>query len=348
MKKLLLVMMALLLLPCAAWAQELQTFYSAPLTYVINADGTVTITDCDWDTKGDLVIPDTIDGKAVTGIGEHAFELQRSLTSITLPDQLTTIGDGAFSHCKSLTSIVIPDGVTRIGDALFTFCESLTSVEMPENVTSIGDCAFYACYSMTSIAIADSVTSIGDSAFAGSDITELNVSPDHPVFAMVDGVLFDKRSGTLVVCPRDRTGVYAIPQGTTAIAAGAFHGCSGLTEITIPDSVTRIGDGAFIFCTMEEIVIPDSVTHIGGEAFSMCIDLSSIVIPDSVTSIGEYAFQFNTNLASVSIPDSVTHIGENAFLHCHENLILTVGRDSYAKQYAVDNGIAYTCFLPRK
>ncbi|MDC0550148.1 leucine-rich repeat domain-containing protein [bacterium] len=152
----------------------------ADLTYT-TTDGEVTITDCDTVATGELVIPNTIDGNPVTSIGDEAFFLCDSLTSITIPDSVTSIGDWVFRNCSSLTSITIPDGVTSIGEYAFYDCSSLTSITIPDSVTSIDDYAFQFCTDLTSITIPDSVTSIGDSAFDSctslTSITFLGTAP---------------------------------------------------------------------------------------------------------------------------------------------------------------------------
>ena len=172
------------------------------LTYRITG-GEVTITDCDVNARGELVIPDTIEGNPVTSIGDDAFHGCFVLTNITIPDGVTSIGYGAFSGCRALTMIevgvgnvnyaevngvlfntemtllhtypadktganyTIPDGVTSIEESAFHSCKNLTSITIPDSVMSIGSAAFYLCTSLTSITIGDSVTSIGDYAFGG-------------------------------------------------------------------------------------------------------------------------------------------------------------------------------------
>ena len=105
------------------------------LTYEVKGDS-VTITGCDKGASGKLVIPATFEGKTVTSIGESAFYVCRSLTSITIPDSVTSIGGSAFDNCTSLTSITIPDSVTSIGGLTFADCSSLTSV------TFLGDAPY--------------------------------------------------------------------------------------------------------------------------------------------------------------------------------------------------------------
>jgi hypothetical protein len=138
-----------------------------PLTWT-TTDRKITITDCDTAATGELVIPDTIEGNPVIFISEDAFRRCSSLTSITIPDGVTSIGDEAFYQCTSLTSITIPDGVTSIGSNAFFSCTSLTSITIGNGVTSIGERAFVGCNSLTSITIPDGVTSIGSNAFKNS------------------------------------------------------------------------------------------------------------------------------------------------------------------------------------
>ena len=138
---------------------------SPSLKYEIKGDA-VTITGGDKKVSGALTILATIEGKAVTSIGNGAFMFCSSLTSITIPDGVTSIGHAAFLLCSSLTSIPIPDSVTSIGDSVFDRCTSLTSITIPKSVTSIGHQTFDGCNSLTSITIGNGVTSIGVRAFS--------------------------------------------------------------------------------------------------------------------------------------------------------------------------------------
>ena len=188
-------------------------------------------------------------GNSVTSIGSQAFHSCTSLTSITIPNSVTSIGEGAFSYCSALTSITIPNSVTSIDGATFRGCSSLTSITIPNSVTSIGDLAFYECSSLTSISIPNSVTSIGYLAFYKcSSLTSIEVNANNPNYASIEGALYNKDVTTLICCPGDKTSI-TIPNSVTEIGDCAFSDCSSLTSITIPNSVTSIGNWAFEDCS---------------------------------------------------------------------------------------------------
>ena len=254
--------------------------------YNILNDGTVEITDFFDDSVTSLDIPATLNGYTVTSIGTGWLKssgfASENLTSITIPDGVTSIGDWAFYECRSLTSITIPNSVTSIGNEAFLSCYSLTSVTIPDSVTSIGNDAFL--YSgLSSVKIGNGVTYIGEDAFG--------------YCRKLTSVLM---GNSLEIIEND-----------------AFLCCESLKSITIPDSVTSIGDSAFESCdSLASVTIGNNVTSIGYEAFSGCESLSSIIIPENVTSIGYSAFENCSGLTSVIMPKNITSIGESTFSGC--------------------------------
>ena len=236
-----------------------------------------------------------------------AFYKCAGITSIEIPNSVTSIEMYAFEGCTSLINIEIPNSVTSIGNEAFYGCTSLTSIEIPNSVTSIGEWAFSGCTNLTNVVIQDGLTSIGHSTFNRcTSLTSIE-----------------------------------IPNSVTSIGEWAFSACTGLTNIEIPNSVTSIGNYAFNNCTgLTSIEIPDSVTSIGIYAFSGCTSIKSITVPfvgngdktrfecifgysvpaslkeviiTSATSIDNFAFEGCTGLTSIKIPNSVTSIGNYAF-----------------------------------
>ena len=335
-------------------------------TYSVTSIGREAFANCSGLTS--ITIPNS-----VTSIGWYAFAHCSGLKSVTIPNSVMSIGDYAFRNCSGLTSVTIPNSVTSIGDGAFVACSSLTSIvvedgntiydsrencnaiietasntliagcqntTIPNSVTRIGSQAFYFCSGLTSVTIPNSVTSIGDYAFYGTGIYNNEANWEA-------GVLY---ISNCLIEAKDLSGAYIIKDGTRLIADYAFEGCSGLTEIEIPNSVTSIGDYAFAYCTgLTSITIGNSVTSIRGGAFVACSGVSSIVvedgntvydsrencnaiietasntliagcqnttIPNSVTSIGREAFADCSGLTSVTIPNSVTSIGDWAFAWC--------------------------------
>lgn len=208
-------------------------------------------------------IPDS-----VTSIGSNAFEECVSLKSIIIPDSVTRIEGWTFYYCKSLESIIIPDSVTSIGDSAFSDCKSLININIPNGVTSIGDSAFSNCHSLTSVTIPSSVIAIGTNPFCGCPADLKNESK---AFIYEHNVLFNKDKTTLISY-RAKEANYVIPDSVTSIGECAFLECNSLTSIIIPDSVTSIGVCAFAQCnSLTSINIPDSVTTIANHAFYNCI-----------------------------------------------------------------------------
>jgi hypothetical protein len=179
------------------------------------------------------------------------------------------------------------------------------------------------------------------------DLTLEKFSQDHyfdfaPMLTITDGKLETVRIYDDFYDVREIT----IPDSVTSIGDYAFYGnpkftfSAALTKITIPDTVTNIGNAAFYECaSLSNIIIPDSVISIGNQAFNRCASLADVTLGNKITSIGEYAFS-ETALKTIKIPDNVINIGAGAFYGCTD-LIIYGKTDSAAENYATPRGIKF-------
>ena len=294
----------------------------------------------DCDNLTSIEIPD-----GITTIGNYAFQYCSNLTSVTISNSVSTIGEYAFYYCSNLTNVTIPNSVNTIGKFAFSSCSDLSSVTIPDGVTAIGDYVFYNCYNLASVTIPDSVTAIGNSAF-----------DDCPNLASV-----------------------TIPDSVTVIGNSAFDGCWRLTNITIPNNVTTIGSSAFCDCGLTSVTIPNSVTSIGANAFN-CSCLKEFkgkfasedgrcliqdetliayannsgdeyIIPETITKIGAYAF-YEHPLSSITLHENVTHIEDHAFYSYSDpcRIYVTSSEPAYLDGYSIFNTDEYNLkiFVPQE
>ena len=227
------------------------------------------------------------------------------ITTLAIPNDITTIPAFAFAGCKSIKSVIIPDGVTEICYSAFYECSELASVIISNSVTKIGSYSFGYCGELSNLTISDSLVSIGDRAFIGCD----------NIIEKSNGICYVGKWVTGVI---NKTITKAeIAEGTSGIASNSFSGCKKLINVTIPDSVINLGDYAFYNCSsLESITIPNSVTSIGQGAFCDCSKLIRIIIPDSVESIENETFRDCFALESIIVGSSVKYIAKGAFQDC--------------------------------
>ncbi len=278
-------------------------------------------------------------------ISNGAFQNITTITSIMLPSTIQTIGDSAFDSCTSLTSVNIPEGVISIGAGAFRGCD-ITSIMLPSTIQTIGNSAFESCDKLSSVVIPASVTSLGESVFGQCALDYISVDSDNTYYNDGNGcnVLIETASNVLLSGSNNGT----IPEGVVSIAANAFAHCRALTTITLPSTLTTIGDNAFYICTSltGTITIPASVTSIGSSTFQAMHSLEGFnvedgntvysspdgsnailskngktlyygckntVIPTTVTTIQSSAFHGCSSLTEITIPSSVTSIRDFAF-----------------------------------
>ena len=224
-------------------------------SYKILNDGTLRLYQYEG-TDTNIVVPDTIDGRKVTVLGNSTFQYctqASDIESVTLPDSLTTIEKNAFYNCEKLKSVTIPQNVSSIG--LAAFVEGLSE----------------------------------------SSLTEIKVDPENPYFSEKDGVVFSKDGTKLIVFPSGRSGDYQIPDGTVSVGDYAFYYCVNVSSITVPGSVRSLGEGTFGNCSsLTKAVLNEGLEEIGEYAFQISSGIRDLIIPASVKSVGKNGLRLSS------------------------------------------------------
>ncbi|QHQ59503.1 leucine-rich repeat protein [Anaerocolumna sedimenticola] len=279
---------------------------------------------------------------------------------VVVPDGVEAIGQNAFNRSyimnKTITSVILPDSVTAIGNLSFYSCDNLESVKMSDSVKSIGREAFFGCTNLTEISSLEGVTTIGSHAFALTPWLDRR-SEENP-FVIINGNLINGKNckGDVVIPDTVHTIVgnafsfnkkitsVSIPDSVKSIGAAAFVDCSNLITVKMSNSVESIGLGAFENCIrLKNIRLSNSLKQIEEMAFNNCKKLTNITIPDSLSKIDPYAFVNCVSLKYVTISNKVTSVesyGNKAFFNC-PNLTFYGQDKSYIQSYANKNKIPF-------
>lgn len=259
--------------------------------YVVSGMGTCTDTE--------VSVPAEYNGLPVKEIGTMAFSGKKSqyVTSIRLPDTITTLGYGAFSNCWVLESIKIPDSVTSFGDNMFQGDTCLVNVELPNNLVTVGSSTFSGCTSLKNVKIPEGLSVISYNMFYNcSSLAEIE-----------------------------------IPNSVTTIESNAFTNCTSLKSIEIPDSVKSIGSSILSKCNnIESVVLPRLGGHISS-VFNIIANQTVNSVPTSlkfVTITGEFTGSFEncSTITYINIPNA-TKINEKAFYNCKALTAITINEN---------------------
>ena len=294
----------------AKWINEND---GVPYTYVVLDDGTIEIRSYTGHRKY-ITVPEIIDNRVVSSIGDFAFAGQSKLREVTLPKTITHIGLSAFEGCSNLVSMNIPDSVVEIESSAFRNNIRLGYVNIgsQSSLKNVGDFAFEGCSKLKTIDLPSSLEYVNGSAFYGTtSMTKINVANENEHFISVSGVLFNKSKTELIAYPAGVTADYKVPDITRTIGdyAFAFSGCSSI-ELSETEA---IGVKAFEYSSLKKVIIPDSVTSLGAYAFSNCYNLSDITIGVGLTNIESGAFAGDVALKNVYIPANIVAIKLGAF-----------------------------------
>ena len=262
---------------------------------------------------------------------KRAIRIPKEVTYMDRTRKVTRIGRSAFKNCKYITSITIPNSVTSIEYYAFKGCSGLSSIDIPESVTSLGGVVFSDCTGLTSLTIPKSVTSIGEGIIEGcKNITSVSVEQGNTVYDSrnnCDAIIETFSNKLIAGCQNT-----IIPPTVTCIGEKAFYGCSALSSINIPNSVTTIDHFAFTCTGLYSITFPNNLKSIGIGAFDGCTGLTSLTFPNSLESIGTHAFYECNRISTL-----VSQI-ENPFPIC--------GKASNNRAFALDIYNNVTLYVP--
>lgn len=263
----------------------------------------------------------------VTSIGKNAFAYNY-LQSINIPNSVIIIGERAFAG-NNFSAIEIPEKVSVIESGAFKDCKKLQKIKIPDTAKNIGTALFANCIKLTAVELPQGIKTITEGLFAGCTSLEQFSVPD--TVQLIEDYAFSKCNNLTNIKLPDRIstiGNYAfyecsalnkinLPVGLKSIGNSSFEGCVTLMEVIVPDGVTGIGESAFRGCkALSKITVPDTVAEIGRTAFYDCCMLEQFKIPENIKEISDYTFYGCSKLSSITLPPNLVKIGESAFQNC--------------------------------
>lgn len=241
------------------------TRISGKAEYACSSKGSATATD--------IIIAATYGDYPVTQIAAEAFKECERLTSVAIPDSVTRIGDDAFSKCSNLTSVTMPKNLTRIGESAFYRCSKLTSIAIPDSVTDIDRYAFMYCEKLETVTLPDSLYSFGEKVFGDCSNLKYNEYENGLYLGSKSNQYFGlaKIKDTSITTFQPHT-------ATKALLYDAFDQCEKLKSVVLSNGLTYIGIHSFSSCSdaLTEVTIPASVKRIDDYAFMYCDKLKDI------------------------------------------------------------------------
>ena len=327
----------------ALWGNEDDV---VPYTYITLPDNTIEIRSYTGHRRY-ITIPNKIENKDVTSIGDFAFSGNRRIREVNLPNKLNNIGSYAFSDCSNLVSITIPNGVKELGSYAFSNDSRLSEIIISDNssLTKIGDFAFTNC-NLFIFEVPKNVTYLNGSAFYGCRmLTSYNVKKGNQSFISDSDILYNNTRSTLVAYPANKNDKeFKILDKTSIIGPYAFA-CSKIENINL-NKVSSISNAAFINSSLTNLNILDSVKEIGELSFAYCYDLKELIIGHGLNNIPSGAFLYNTSLESIVIPNNIQYIlgGEfGAFEKCFA--LKDVTFEDNSKLVLIDKSAFASCNL---
>ena len=246
-----------------------------------------------------------------------AFEGNKNLTEVTIPDNVTALGAYTFEGCTALSRVTLPGGLLSIGACTFQNCTSLKSITFGADLLTIGENAFENCSALSSVAIPDKVSIIPEYAFYNCSVLSQVSLPKQLATIEVAAFMNCKSLSSII-----------LPEGLTTIEGAAFYDCN-LTNLLLPQSLRTIGEGVVTVgattsdyhgafeknSNLTTITIPQSVTTLGSDAFAECAALSQVTLSEGLTTIGARAFYNCSALKTIQLPKSINSL-VSAFSHC--------------------------------